>query len=190
VADPAYPELVAALDVVVVERLPDRSFQAMGPIPDWFVPIQAASAGGDTAELERAFPFLDHFLDEAAVFWRRPEGGRLRSGPYTAKDHHGIEFHFEVSTVLADRRIFLLFHVLRDFEDTRTVLQRARERTLDLQKVGQARERLRKPLSSIGRQLQSLLSGELTPAQRAVAEHAQRDLARVSEEIEKLPFLP
>jgi hypothetical protein len=190
VADPAYPDLLASLDIVVVERLPNRSFKAIGFVPDWFVPIQAASAVGDTAELERAFPFLDHFLEEAAAFWRQPEGGRLRSGPYTAKDLHGIEFHFEVSTVLADRRIFLLFHVLRDFEDTRTVLQRARERTLDLQKVGLARDRLKKSLASIDRQLHGLLESDLTPAQKALAEQARRDQQRVAEEIEKLPFLP
>jgi hypothetical protein len=189
VADPAYPELLTSLDVVAVERLPDRSFKPLGPVPDWFIPIQMASAGGDTAALALAFPFLDHFLDEAAAYWRQPEGGRLRSGPYSATDANGIEFHFEVSTVLADRRIFLLFHLLRDFEDTRRVLQRARERTLDLQKVGLARERLNRSLASIGRQLQALLAGEITPAQRALVERAQRDQQNVTDEIAKLPAL-
>lgn len=188
-ADPAYPELLTSLDVVAVERLPDRSFKELGPVPDWFIPIQMASAGGDTEALARAFPFLDHFLDEAAAHWRQPEGSRLRSGPYSATDANGIEFHFEVSTVLVDRRIFLLFHLLRDFEDTRRVLQRARERTLDLQKVGLARERLNRSLASIARQLQALLAGELTPAQRAVVEQAQRDQQKLTDEIARLPAL-
>ena len=188
-ADPAYPELLTALDIVAVERLPDRSFKALGPTPDWFIPIQMAAGGGDTEALARAFPFLDHFLDEAAAHWRQPGGSRLKSGPYSATDASGIEFHFEVSTVLADRRIFLLFHLLRDFEDTRRVLQRARERTLDLQKVGLARDRLTKSLSTLRRQLEALHASELTPAQRAPVEQGRRDLDRVSEEISKLPFL-
>jgi hypothetical protein len=189
VADAAYPELLAALDIVVVERLPNRAFDVLGPMPGWFVPIHTAASGGDTAELARAFPFLDHFLEDAAAHWRRPDAGLLKSGPYSATDANGVEFHFEVSTVLADRRIFLLFHLLRDFDDTRTVLQRARERTLDLQKVGLARARIEKSLASIARQLQALATGGLAPAERAAVEQAQRDHQKLTDEIARLPFL-
>ena len=189
-ADPAFAELLTALDIVVMERLPDRSFQVLGPPPDWFAPIHGASASGDTAELERAFPFLDHFLEEAAAFWRQPAGGRLTSGPYTAKDANEVEFHFEVSTVLAERRIFLLFHLLRDFEGTRHVFQRARERTLALQKVAITRDTLRKQAATLTRHVQSLLAMELTGDARRVVDEIRNASEQLSSGIEALPAEP
>jgi hypothetical protein len=190
-ADPIFVELLAALDIVIMERLPDRSFRVLGAIPDWFLPIHTAASGGDTPELERAFPFLDHFLEEAAVFWRQPNAeGRLRSGPYTAKDAYGVEFHFEVSTVLAERRIFLLFHLLRDFEQTRNVFQRARERTLELQKVGLKRSTLLGKTTALVTQVDALLATPLTAEQAPLADKIRRTSAELAAGIEALPEQP
>ena len=106
--DPIFVDLLAALDIVIMERLQDRSFRVLGPIPDWFLPIHAASAVGDTPELERAFPFLDHFLEEAAAFWRQPGEGQLRSGPYTAKDTYHFALRSAGSGVLPQLLQFLI----------------------------------------------------------------------------------
>lgn len=190
-ADPIFVDLLAALDIVIMERLQDRSFRVLGTIPDWFMPIHSASAGGDTPELERAFPFLDHFLEEAAVFWRQPgHEGRLRSGPYSAKDTYGVEFHFEVSTVLAERRIFLLFHLLRDFEETRHVFQRARERTLELQKVGLKRTALLSKATTLGKQVETLMATPLTAEQAPLAEKIRRTAEEIAAGLEALPTQP
>ena len=94
-ADPAFAELLTALDIVVMERLPDRSFQVLGPLPDWFVPIHGASASGDSAELERAFPFLDHFLEE--YFWR-PSGIVC----YSAGGFGGVRAAMQLRMTLAE----------------------------------------------------------------------------------------
>ena len=186
-ADPVYVDLLAALDIVVMERLPDRSFRVLGPIPGWFVPIHTAASTGDTPELERSFPFLDHFLEEAAAFWRHPGEGLLRSGPYSAKDANGVEFHFEVSTVLADRRIFILFHLLTDFEDTRNVLQRARERTLALQQVGLKRAVLLAKTTILGTQMESLAASGLGAEQTALTDSMRRTVREIAEMLETLP---
>lgn len=189
-ADSIYVDLLAALDIVIMERLPDRSFRVLGPIPDWFMPIHTASSGGDTPELERAFPFLDHFLEEAAAFWRQPGEGQLRSGPYTAKDPYGVEFHFEVSTVLADRRIFLLFHLLRNFEETRHVYQKARERTLELQKVGIKRTALLSMATALVKQVESLMATPLSPEQAPMAEKLRRTSEELAGGLAALPEEP
>jgi hypothetical protein len=189
-ADPVFVDLLAALDIVVMERLPDRAFRVLGPIPDWFVPIHTASSGGDTPALERAFPFLDHFLEEAAGFWRQPGEGRLRSGPYTAKDTYGVDFHFEVSTVMADRRIFLLFHLLRDFDETRHVYQKARERTLELQKVGIKRSVLLTKATTLTKQVESLMATPLSAEQTPLAEKIRRTSEELAAGLEALPNLP
>ena len=186
-ADPIFVDLLTALDIVIMERLPDRSFRVLGPIPDWFLPIHTASAGGDTPALERAFPFLDHFLEEAAAFWREPGEGRLRSGPYTAKDTYGVEFHFEVSTVLAERRIFLLFHLLRDFEETRHVFQKARERTLELQKVGIKRSALLSSATKLTKQVEALLATSLSAEQASIAENIRHTSTELAAGLEALP---
>ena len=186
-ADPIFVDLLAALEIVVMERLPDRSFRVLGPIPSWFVPIHTAASTGDTPALERSFPFLDHFLEEAAAFWRHPGEGLLRSGPYSATDTNGVEFHFEVSTVLADRRIFLLFHLLTDFEETRKVLQRARERTLALQQVGLKRAVLLAKTTILAKQLESLASSGLSAEQTALADSIGRTSREIAEMLETLP---
>jgi hypothetical protein len=189
-ADPIFVDLLAALDIVVMERLPDRSFRVIGTIPDWFVPIHTAAAAGDTPELERAFPFLDHFLEEAAAFWRQPGDGRLKSGPYTAKDPYGVEFNFEVSTVLTERRIFLLFQLLRDFDDTRNVLQRARERTLELQKVGLKRTALLAKATTLRKQLDALTAATLRQDQEPLVDKLRRGVDDLARAIDELPSQP
>lgn len=170
-ANPVFADLFVALDIVVMERTPDRSFRVLGTMPDWFITIHTACASGDSADLERAFPFLDHFLAEAARFWRQPGDGCLKSGPCAATDSSGREFHFEVSTVLTQRRIFLLFQLLRDFDKTRTVIQRARERALTLEQIARRRDALGPPIAQLIGQAQTLLETDLSARQKELVEN-------------------
>ena len=64
------PDLFCALDMAVVERMPDQHFRALAPQPAWFAAVVGAGLDMSIGSLEGALPFLVHFLREADVFWR------------------------------------------------------------------------------------------------------------------------
>jgi hypothetical protein len=64
------PDLFCALDMAVVERMPDQRFRALAPQPAWFAEVVGAGPDLSIGSLEGALPFLAHFLKEADVFWR------------------------------------------------------------------------------------------------------------------------
>lgn len=115
-----FEDLLAALDMVVLERRLDGSFVPMAPVPSWF-----AALGRDGT-----FPFLGTFLEEAAQFWARTVRGRLSSGLCAATDAEGREFHFEATAVAVGGRSLLLFDLPRGVDDLRSILQEAREEKL------------------------------------------------------------
>src|SRR5262244_1084548 len=89
-------ELLAVLDMVVMERMSVGSFRLSGPPPAWFrclypavTPGQEGLHPGDT------FPFLANFLVDAEQFWLTRSTGRLRSGPWDETDAMGYEHYLE-----------------------------------------------------------------------------------------------
>jgi hypothetical protein len=64
------PDLFCALDMAVIERMPDQHFRALAPHPAWFAAVVGAGLDMSIGSLEGALPFLVHFLKEADVFWR------------------------------------------------------------------------------------------------------------------------
>jgi len=64
------PELFCALDMAVIERMPDQRFRALAPQPAWFAAVVGAGLDMSFNSLEGALPFLVHFLREADIFWR------------------------------------------------------------------------------------------------------------------------
>src|SRR5262249_37709132 len=94
------PELLAVLDIVVMERMSVGSFRLSGPAPAWFrcfypevTPGQKDLHPGDT------FPFLANFLVDAEQFWLTRSAGRLRSGLWNETDARGHEHHLEASAL-------------------------------------------------------------------------------------------
>ncbi|MCU0256551.1 MAG: hypothetical protein MUF60_07390, partial [Vicinamibacterales bacterium] len=115
-----FEDLLAALDLVVMERRLDGSFVPLGPVPSWF-----SGLGRDGT-----FPFLGTFLGDASEFWARTVRGRLSSGLCATVDAEGREFHFEATAVAIPGRQLLLFELPRGVDDLRSILQEAREEKL------------------------------------------------------------
>ncbi len=115
-----FEDLLAALDIVVMERRLDGSFLPLGTLPPWFTGL-----GRDGT-----FPFLGTFLEEAAQFWATNVHGRLSSGLCATSDAEGREFHFEAIAVAIAGRSLLLFELPRGVDDLRAILQEAREERL------------------------------------------------------------
>jgi two-component system, sensor histidine kinase and response regulator len=146
ISDSINSEILAALDVVAMERLEDSSFKLMRNAPDWFVHFYPApTRAGDCVRPQDAFIFLEYFLAEADSFWNGDAGGRLNSGPWSEIDSAGKLYHFEASALKIGNRRLLAIELLRvSYEEIQTLAQKAREKSLDYERLARAEEALRK----------------------------------------------
>ncbi len=160
-SEPFLTDLLAALDVMVVERLPDGSFTIMGDMPAWFAWLYTdAVAKAPQLQLALTSPFLENFLVDARAFWQACEPGLLKSGSWEEKGPSGKEDHLEATALcIGDRQILLIQLLGVAHEERRRLLQIAREKSLlqnQLIKETQKKEIL---LHCIAHDLVSLLMG-------------------------------
>jgi signal transduction histidine kinase len=117
-----------ALELLVLERLPDGRFQRCNPCPRWCAALGLdALAADDPFSLDDVFPFLGVFLPDAEACWSDGRAARVDSGFWTEKAATG-EIHLDAAAVLVDARPILV--VSRDermFAQQELLLQRARE---------------------------------------------------------------
>jgi hypothetical protein len=133
-------DLLAALEVVVLEQDPERSLRLVGTPPEWFRRFRPSAA--DRVALDS--PFLDNFLMDAESFWMSDGAGRLRSGIWTESGPMGTEFHLEASAVrIGARRFLLIENQTPGYEEKQAVLQRARSN--NLRRRERRREEEKKP---------------------------------------------
>lgn len=154
-------DLLAALDVMVVERLPEGSFTVIGNTPAWFAWLYTdAAADPKQLRLDLTSPFLENFLVDADAFWNESRPGQLKSGSWEEKGPSGKEDHLEAAALcLGDRKILLIELLGVAHEERRRLLQIAREKALlqaQLIKETQKKEIL---LHCIAHDLVSLLMG-------------------------------
>src|SRR5262245_44400603 len=125
-------ELLAVLDMVVMERMSVGSFRLSGPPPAWFkcfcpevAPGQEGLQPGDT------FPFLANFLVDAEQFWLTHSTGCLRSGLWNETDALGHEHYLEASALcLGERQLLLLAFPNIEYAEKQALIQKARENSL------------------------------------------------------------
>lgn len=125
-------DLLAALEVVVLERQADRTLQLVGSAPGWFFRFRpsAASTRQDIREALDS-PFLQNFLTDVESFWGSEGAGRIRSGMWTEAGAMGSDFHLEASAVSVGERKFLLIeNQTEGYEEKQAILQRARSNNL------------------------------------------------------------
>jgi two-component system cell cycle sensor histidine kinase/response regulator CckA len=122
-------ELLAALDILIAERVDESVFHAVKPLPDFFHCLfgPALSTDGATLRFDQS-PFLMNFLDEAERFWSETHKGRHKSGPWIEADEKDREYALEVSALSLGEKKYLIIELLgTDFEERRNRLQVARE---------------------------------------------------------------
>ncbi len=136
-----WTEVVASLDMVVMERLADGRFGVMGKLPGWFRELYPEVVTDPKDVPVRTMSlFLENFLVDAEAFWCRCEPGRLASGPWSESDTGALE----ACAIRAGGRQFLCIERLGPaYEETRSVLQKAREHHLDYQRLQQLEAALR-----------------------------------------------
>lgn len=140
-----WTEIVASLDMVMMECLEDGRFRVMGKLPDWFRQLfPAAETDLDDVPVRTMSPFLENFLVDAEAFWRRDEPGRLASGPWSENGTEGDMQALEACALWVNDQQFLCIERLGTaYEQTQSVLQKARETRLDFQRLQQLEAALR-----------------------------------------------
>ncbi len=138
-------ELLTALDIVALERLDEATFRLLNLAPQWFSAIQPQDHDANhIVNLGEKFPFLEHFLYDAEAFWNSETPGRTKSGPWVETDATGKEIHLEAIAVRVQHKQFLLIERLRlDYEEIRTLAQKARDKSLAYEKLAQTEKALR-----------------------------------------------
>ncbi|MEW6208933.1 MAG: response regulator [Acidobacteriota bacterium] len=132
-------DILAALDIAAMEREEDGSFRLISSAPAWLARIFPRAAG-EAINLRSSF-FLDHFLEEAESFWRNGGDGRLRSGPWNEAD----DIQLEASALfVAGRKILLIEPFRLDYREAQPLAQKAREKSLDYERLARAEEALRR----------------------------------------------
>jgi len=123
--------LLRTLGLAVFEAHAGDRFTQVGLSPTW---LRALRGDGDGDLLER-FPFLESFLDEARQAWGG--GTRASSGIWVEEDDEGREWYLEASALGMDdgRSLLVLQTQAERYEERRHVLQSARIKSLDFDRL-------------------------------------------------------
>ncbi len=140
-----WTEIVASLDMVMMACHKNGRFRVMGKLPDWFRQLfPAVETHPDDVPVRTMSPFLENFLVDAEAFWRRDEPGRLASGPWGESDAAGDVHALEACAIWAgERQVLCIERLGMAYEQTRSMLQKARETHLDFQRLQQLEAALR-----------------------------------------------
>ena len=124
--------LLAALDILVMEHLHDDYFGVIGTIPEWFGQLYpGAPSERDKLMPGKKLPFLENFLIDAESFWMENDAKLLKSGLWSESDISGKEYHLEASAVrLENKKVLLISLVEIAYKEKQSLIQKARENSL------------------------------------------------------------
>ena len=185
-------EILARLDLVVFERLPEGVFCRIAPLqpPAWFSRAFHESPSDESVTLAEVFPFLERFLSDAEALWRDGGVRRLRSDPFTVGDQAEGELTLVASAVVVNQRCFLILELPYDVDERRTTLQRARELVLEHEAHVRRTADLLPGVNAAHTLARQLAATELTAAQQQLAAGVAEQLASLAESIGTLAPQP
>lgn len=135
---------LAALEVLLTEFLEPDRFRVQALAPAWLPRIwpDSITPSGDFL-LPKESSFLDNFLVDAQRFWEAKNSGCLKSGLWSEVGSDE-EFFLEACAVYFEGRKFLLIeHPRIAYDEKQSIIQKARERTLELSARVRQEHRLR-----------------------------------------------
>jgi hypothetical protein len=122
-------------------------------------------------------PFLEDFLSDAESFWRERRAGIARSGLFTV-EHAEEQILLRASAMLVSGRPLLLIERLVGTADPRDILQKAREKGIEHERLAESLAKLHGPLEALVRAANALVATELSAAQRSLVDDVVRSAAR------------
>jgi PAS domain S-box-containing protein len=139
------PDILAALDLVAMERVDEGRFKLIGPPPEWFGLFYSPPSAETSFQPQQAFLFLEQFLTEAEAFWESASTQPLRSGVWSEDYAHGRQYNLEASALRVGERKLLVIERLRSaYGDLQIRAQKERDRSLDYDRLRHTEEALRK----------------------------------------------
>ena len=190
--------LAAVLGALVIEEERDGLLVAIGKPPLWIERYMCFETPPSGADVVSRFAFLEAFLVDARDFWDGGEGTVLEGGTWDETDDEGIDASLDATAVHVDGRRFLVVrHVDESRDERRRVIQRAREVSLDLDRLkkdAQQREvlfhcivhDLTGPLTSIKAIFSVLERESLPPTMTRLVEIGARQTSRQEELIREM----
>ena len=126
------PDLLANLDLVVMERQGNHEFKLIGEAPAWLRKLNPETpAAGKVWKPGDRFYYLAHFLEEAEEFWVQGQAGQIKSEIWTEEGPDGREWLLEAIALYLDGQCLLLLKFpSSDFKTLRSVYQEARDQNL------------------------------------------------------------
>ena len=123
-----------ALGWMVFERLTATRFVPLGPATSWFRALCGRVDG--SVDLVEHFPFLDPFLVDAEAVWQEGGGRTLWSGIWI-EQAAGREWSLEANATRLDdgRKLLVIQSIERRYKERQKILQQARSRSLDLERL-------------------------------------------------------
>ena len=188
-SDTLLEHVLRALDVAVVERLPDSRFQMVGSWPEWLEAAFDSAPAGARHTLAGALPFLEHFLQQADAAWHDRGAARADSGLFTAKVGRE-EALLRATALTLEHRSLLVIERLTGDADTRPILQKAREQMLATEQLTRQAAAVHVPAAAIGRAADQLAAAELTPDHRALVDTLRTASTQLLAAVESLPKPP
>ena len=168
--------LLQSLNVAVLERAEDQSFQLLGKAPAWLCHLwPEAVEKREHLHPENTFLFLEHFFEDAVAVWQRDEDASVTSEMWTEVDDAGGEWLLEAAALkLEGRTLLMLKFPTVAPEDYREVLQQSRELSLEHYRLNKEIDRrevlmhcivhdLSTPLAAMKGSLRMLLDDDLVP---------------------------
>lgn len=159
--DAILANLLASLNIAILEQQREGWFSVCGTPPSWFFKFFPESQ--TPAELIRpgqAMPFLENFLVDAKDFWIWNLSGQIKSGIWSEFDADGQEYQLEASAVCLGHTKLLLIEFPRfAYEEKLHIIQTGRETTLNYQQLIKEIQKKEILLHCIFHDLKSPLSG-------------------------------
>ena len=180
----AFLSALGAKDVLLLEYLGSGRFRPRGTPPTW---ASEAFASDHLADPERAFPYLSAFAPEALVFWEERGIGVLRSEPWVQEvGGNDMELVAGAAWLEPNHPMLMIGPAGTDVADRRHLLQRARERALEQERLSRlAEERdfllhtLRREIRPLGLAIRDQCRGLPEDVAPSLASSAERLLATV-----------
>jgi signal transduction histidine kinase/CheY-like chemotaxis protein len=179
-------DILSALNVSALERLPNGAFVPMGEPPEWLhqfsIALGEKKHGSDS---DAHFCFLENFLIEATQFWEGKKKGCLRSGIWIEGNKSGKKFMFEAIAITSTKKHILI--ITRDHQihtEKQSFLQKGRELALNYQTL----EKLEKGLQKARAELESRVkqrTNELEVSNKRIAEEL-RERKRLEEKSSRM----
>ncbi len=187
---PIPADLLATLDIAVLELIDGDRFGVVGTPPSWLTTVWPDVVGAEGFTPHTRSPFLEHFLVDARRCWESRGETSQRSGVWIELDHGGTEWFLEATACrVGARRLLTIENTRTTYQENANLLQRARENALHFQQLVREVEKkdvllhcivhdLRSPLVSVKSLLTLLRDEHLGSKTRELVEAGRTQLER------------